>query len=128
MSRRFLGFAIVQLFDVIPGWSEGPDPESRVPGFDAKPIFGPHIARTGWHRRRMTGLVRCDDHELLRLYHRQSQGWSNLSRRNQRHYTAGLRASNEGSPWLFVSIQYHTAGLVQIYDDPISAISREKQL
>jgi len=50
---------------VIPGWSEGPDPESRDSGFDAP------------HRPEMTGLgqVVHDDHELLRLHHREPEGW-----------------------------------------------------
>jgi len=28
---------------VIPGWSEGPDPESRDSGFDAEPVIGPRL-------------------------------------------------------------------------------------
>src|SRR6266852_4728880 len=39
---------------VIPGWSEGPDPESRDSGFDAEPVIGPRFARTRWHRPGMT--------------------------------------------------------------------------
>ena len=35
---------------VIPGWSAGPDPESRDSGFDAEPVIGPRFARTRWHR------------------------------------------------------------------------------
>src|SRR6202171_6359754 len=39
---------------VIPGWSAGPDPESRDSGFDAEPVIGPRLARTRWHRPGMT--------------------------------------------------------------------------
>src|SRR5450432_2598898 len=39
---------------VIPGWSAGPDPESRDSGFDAEPVIGPRFARTRWHRPGMT--------------------------------------------------------------------------
>src|SRR5262245_346031 len=33
------------LITVIPGWSEGPDPESRDPGLDAEPVIGRAFAR-----------------------------------------------------------------------------------
>jgi len=33
---------------VIPGWSEGPGPESRDSGFDAQPVIGPRFALTRW--------------------------------------------------------------------------------
>src|SRR6202030_4090593 len=49
---------------VIPGWSEGPDPESRdspmcncTSRFDAEPVIGPRFARTRWHRPGMTASV-----------------------------------------------------------------------
>jgi hypothetical protein len=49
---------------LIPGWSAGPDPESRdspmcncTSGFDAEPVIGPRFARTRWHRPGMTASM-----------------------------------------------------------------------
>src|SRR5438034_9277118 len=40
---------------VIPGWSAGPDPESRDSRLNAEPVIGPRFARTRWHTpQRMT--------------------------------------------------------------------------
>src|SRR6202035_1673928 len=55
------GFYSREKIKVIPGWSEGPDPESRdspmcncTSRFDAEPVIGPRFARTRWHRPGMT--------------------------------------------------------------------------
>ena len=69
------------------------------------------------------------NHELLRLYHREQEGRSNLYRCKQRYRAADLRAWDKGRPGGFAS-KYNITRLVwfEIYDDPVSAISREKEL
>ena len=51
---RDRGGVELKSLSVIPGWSAGPDPESRDSGFDA---IGPRFAPTRWHRPGNDGIL-----------------------------------------------------------------------
>src|SRR6266513_4275122 len=106
---------------VIPGWSEGPDPESCDSGFVLRSPRNDYIqSHSGLSERISTAyyvyLLASRKDGALYL------GVTNdLIRRIYEHRTKAVRG--------FTS-KYNITRLVwfEIYDDPISAISREKEL
>jgi putative endonuclease len=67
-------------------------------------------------------------YELLCLYLGKQEGWRNLRWGDQRYRTPDLRTPDKGHPRLYIQIYITRLVWFEIYDDPVSAISREKEL
>src|SRR5258708_36926339 len=80
---------VLNLEPVIPGWSEGPDPESRDSGFALR-------------APRNDGKE--GSHGLLCIPFGKYKRWRALSRRHHRSNPPDFRTSIKSDPWIYVPI------------------------
>src|SRR5205807_1735898 len=66
-------------------------------------------------------------HGLLRLSPRKRQARNALSWRDERHRSPRVRTQEQSGGWLHEAICRRQTGWFEIYDDPTTAIAREKE-